>query len=233
MELSRKEEYRNQKFSIAVTLLSFVVMLVFFIFTRVNTTQSSSTPLALTEVMLDFDKGSMNTLNSTKDMALVASTTKESSQINVQTTTGDIVLKSSVNDITTLFRQATYKPANTQESESESEALVPDVNGELEGTKPEGLVTINPSMGYDLARRNLVIKPKFTADTKEEGTVVVEITVDRTGTVKEAIANGRGTTTNSTLLKNEARKMALATKFSENHKIDEQRGTITINFSFD
>lgn len=231
MELSRKEEYRNQKFSIAVTLLSFIVMLVFFIFTRVNTTQSSSTTLALTEVMLDFDKGSMNTLNSNKDMALVASTTKESAQVHVQTTTGDIVLKSSVNDITTRFRQATYKPANTQESESE--ALVPGVNGELKVTKPEGLVTINPSMGYDLAKRNLILKPKFTADTKEEGTVVVEITVDRTGTVTEAISNGRGTTTNSTLLKNEARKMALATKFSENHKIDEQRGTITINFSFD
>lgn len=231
MELSRKEEYRNQKFSIAVTLLSFVVMLAFFIFTRVNTSQASSTPLALTEVMLDLDNGGKHNLDSPKEMASISTANKERVIDHIQTANGDIVVKKSVTDFTELFKSASCKSAITQESESET--FVPGINGELDGTRMEGVVNVNPSMGYDLARRNLVLTPKFKADTKEEGTVVVEITVDKNGTVTEAIPNGRGTTTNSPNLKNEARKMALATKFSENHKIDEQRGTITINFSFD
>ena len=231
MELSRKEEYRNQKFSIAVTLLSFVVMLAFFIFTRVGTSQSSSTPLALTEVMLNLDNGNYTLADAPKELASVSASKKDNSQTNIQAAGTDLVLKNSVNNLTELFRNATFKTANTQKSESD--AFVPAFTGEPEGNTTNGFVTSSPSMGYDLARRNLVLKPKFTADTKEEGTVVVEITVDKTGTVIEAVPNGRGTTTSSTHLKNEARKMALATKFSENQKIDEQRGTITINFSFD
>ena len=231
MELSRKEEYRNQKFSIAVTILSFVVMLVFFIFTRVGTTQISSSPLALNEVMLNLDNGGFHTADVPEEMAPASSTKDENTQSKIQTAGSDFVLKNSVSDLTELFRNATFRSVVAQKSEPET--FVPAANGEPEGNTSNTGVNNSPSMGYDLARRNLVLKPKFTADTKEEGTVVVEITVDKTGTVIEAVPNGRGTTTSSTHLKNEARKMALATKFSENQKIDEQRGTITINFSFD
>lgn len=231
MELSRKEEYRNQKFSIAVTLLSFIVMLAFFIFTRVSSTQSPSTPLVLTEVMLDLHNGSQINSDSPKEVASLTPENKEKTQVNIQTTTGDLVVKNSVNDFTKLFRSAVYKSATTQESESET--FVSGGTGVLDENKVEAFLNVSSSMGYDLTRRNLVLKPKFTTGTKEEGTVVVEITVDKNGIVIEAIPNGRGTTTNSSSLKQEARKMALATKFNENQKIEEQRGTITINFSFD
>ncbi len=86
--------------------------------------------------------------------------------------------------------------------------------------------------GIDLKGRAVVQPPKLPSDTKEEGKVVVEITVDSQGNVIEANPNGRGTTTSSALLKAKAKQAALATKFNVDGKFEEQKGTITIIFSF-
>jgi len=86
--------------------------------------------------------------------------------------------------------------------------------------------------GIDLRGRAVVKPPKLPTDTKEEGKVVVEITVDSEGNVIDANPNGRGTTTSSALLKAKARQAALATKFNVDGKFEEQKGTITIIFSF-
>lgn len=86
--------------------------------------------------------------------------------------------------------------------------------------------------GIDLKGRAVVQPPKLPKDTKEEGKVVVEITVDSEGNVTDANPNGRGTTTSSALLKAKARQAALATKFNVDGKFEEQKGTITIIFSF-
>lgn len=88
-------------------------------------------------------------------------------------------------------------------------------------------------IGIDLKGRTVVKPPKLPSDTKEEGKVVVEITVDSEGNVIEANPNGRGTTTSSALLKAKAKHAALATKFNIDGKFEEQQGTITIVFSFD
>jgi outer membrane biosynthesis protein TonB len=87
-------------------------------------------------------------------------------------------------------------------------------------------------IGVDLKGRAIVSPPKIPSDTKEEGKVVVEITVDANGVVIEANPNGRGTTTSSALLKAKAKQAALATKFNVDGKFEEQKGTITIIFSF-
>jgi hypothetical protein len=87
-------------------------------------------------------------------------------------------------------------------------------------------------IGFDLGGRAMVKPPKLPTDTKEEGKVVVEITVDSEGNVIEAIPNGRGTTTSSAVLKAKARQAAFATKFNVDGKFEEQRGTITIIFTF-
>jgi TonB family protein len=86
---------------------------------------------------------------------------------------------------------------------------------------------------FDLGGRAILIAPRLPKDTREEGKVVVEITVDREGNVIEASPNGRGTTTNSAILKAKAKQAALNTKFNVSGKFEEQRGTITIVFSFD
>lgn len=86
--------------------------------------------------------------------------------------------------------------------------------------------------GVDLKGRAVIVPPKLPSDTKEEGKVVVEITVDAEGNVIEANPNGRGTTTSSALLKAKAKQAAMATKFNVDGKFEEQKGTITIVFSF-
>lgn len=88
-------------------------------------------------------------------------------------------------------------------------------------------------IGISLGGRTVVTPPKLPTDTKEEGKVVVEITVDEKGNVIEANPNGRGTTTSSALLKAKAKQTAMATKFNVDGKFEEQKGTITIVFAFD
>ena len=60
----------------------------------------------------------------------------------------------------------------------------------------------------------------------------MEITVDKNGNVTKAEATGRGTNTNSAVLKTKARQAAYATKFNVSEKFEEQKGTITIIFKF-
>lgn len=86
--------------------------------------------------------------------------------------------------------------------------------------------------GFSLAEASILKPPVLSKDTKEEGKVVVEITVDRNGKVIKADPNGRGTTTSSPMLKAKARQAALATTFKVSGEFEEQKGTITIIFSF-
>ena len=90
----------------------------------------------------------------------------------------------------------------------------------------------NGGYGFSLLGRSIMTPPVLSKDTKEEGKVVVEITVDKTGKVIKADPNGRGTTTTSPMLKAKARQAALATTFNVSGEFEEQKGTITIIFSF-
>jgi TonB family protein len=89
----------------------------------------------------------------------------------------------------------------------------------------------NGGYGFSLVGRSVMTPPTLSKDTKEEGKVVVEITVDKNGKVIKADPNGRGTTTSSPMLKAKARQAALATTFNVSGA-EEQKGTITIIFSF-
>lgn len=86
--------------------------------------------------------------------------------------------------------------------------------------------------GFSLKGASILKPPVLSKDTKEEGKVVVEITVDKNGKVIKADPNGRGTTTSSPMLKAKARQAALATTFNVSGEFEEQKGTITIIFSF-
>ncbi|MGZ3884073.1 MAG: energy transducer TonB family protein [Bacteroidia bacterium] len=90
----------------------------------------------------------------------------------------------------------------------------------------------NGRFGFNLKGAAVLQPPSLPKDTKEEGKVVVEITVDKAGNVIDANPNGRGTTTSSAVLKAKARQAALATKFKVSGQFEEQTGTITIVFSF-
>ena len=90
----------------------------------------------------------------------------------------------------------------------------------------------NGGYGFSLTGRSVVTPPVLSKDTKEEGKVVVEIVVDKYGKVIKADPSGRGTNTYSPILKAKARQAALNTVFNVSGEFEEQKGTITIIFSF-
>jgi hypothetical protein len=101
----------------------------------------------------------------------------------------------------------------------------PNFNGNGPGMGTNGT-------GINLAGRKILTPPCKVNDSKEEGTVVVNITVDKQGNVKEADPNGRGTNTSSSVLKSKARQAALCAKFNPSDKFDEQMGTMVFKFEF-
>ncbi len=114
---------------------------------------------------------------------------------------------------------------------------VPDGNPNTDGI---GGVGNNPNFngvgpggtGISLAGRKIVTPPSKVTDGKEEGLVVVLITVNKEGKVIEADPNGRGTTTSSGVLKSKARQAALSAVFSASDKFDIQKGVMTFKFEF-
>ncbi len=86
--------------------------------------------------------------------------------------------------------------------------------------------------GFSLKGRKILVPPPKVSDGKEEGIVVVHITVDKQGNVTNADPNGKGTTTSSQVLKSKARQAALQAKFSPDDKYEEQKGTIVFKFQF-
>lgn len=108
-----------------------------------------------------------------------------------------------------------------------------DGDGHGLGSGPGSGPGVGSQYGVSLKGRSVVVPPQLPKDTKEEGKVVVEITVNNEGKVIEANPNGRGTTTSSRILKEKARLAAMATKFNVDGKFEEQKGTITIVFAFD
>lgn len=73
--------------------------------------------------------------------------------------------------------------------------------------------------------------PKPEYNVQEEGKVVVEIIVDRNGSVVRATPGAKGTTTTNKTLWNSAKKAAMETHFNKKaDALEEQKGTITYHF---
>lgn len=119
--------------------------------------------------------------------------------------------------------------ATTDEDESTSSLKSNGTIGSSETTNGNRFATDN--IGVSLVGRKIIINPVISKDNKEQGKVVVEIVVDNNGNVVKANPNGRGTTTASSTLKQKAQQAAMSTKFNSS-SIEEQKGTITIIFSF-
>ncbi|MCD6066545.1 MAG: energy transducer TonB [Bacteroidetes bacterium] len=108
----------------------------------------------------------------------------------------------------------------------------PGVTGNpFAGREPGVPSCISSTGAVQLAGRKVLSLTK-PIDTKEEGIVVVNITVAKNGQVIKAEANGRGTTTFSAVLKLKACEAAFSSLFSASGSEEEQRGTITYVFEF-
>ncbi|KUK76260.1 MAG: hypothetical protein XD92_1287 [Proteiniphilum acetatigenes] len=113
--------------------------------------------------------------------------------------------------------------------------------GNTEGSGTQGVTSGNTTQGsptgiggigsYDLSGRSLgsggLVQPRYTVN--DEGTVVVDITVDPSGNVIRAEI-GKGTNTPNATLLNEALRAARSTKFNAITSMNNQKGTITYRF---
>ncbi len=88
-------------------------------------------------------------------------------------------------------------------------------------------------VGYSLDGRILARRPDVTDNSRETGTVVVSITVDRSGKVTKAEPGYKGTTNLTPALLEKARRGAMEARFSPKPDgPEEQFGTMTFIFRF-
>lgn len=91
--------------------------------------------------------------------------------------------------------------------------------------------TGNSNISYDLGGRSAQSLPRPVYDIQVEGKVVVEVTVDKSGKVINAVAGRPGSSTLDATLLKIAREAALKAKFNSSSEAPEiQKGTITYIF---
>ncbi|NSW93396.1 MAG: hypothetical protein HPY62_01670 [Bacteroidales bacterium] len=140
-------------------------------------------------------------------------------------------------DIMNRTKEALAKSKNTgTSSKSEGETGGTGNQGTPTGSvdsknRGEGSGLGNKGISYNLEGRGFQSLPEPKYNLQEEGRVVVEISVDRSGKVVQAIPGVKGSTTlNETLLK-VAKDAALQARFDAKPDAPAiQKGTITYNF---
>jgi TonB family protein len=104
-----------------------------------------------------------------------------------------------------------------------------DPGGDPDAKNLEGISTGAGNVGGGLSGRGVQYKPTIQDKSQKTGTVVVNVCVDRSGTVTKANFTQRGSTTNDSELIKIAETNAKKFKFSGS-SVDEQCGTITFTF---
>ncbi len=106
-----------------------------------------------------------------------------------------------------------------------------DPNSDNYGPGGRGNGTRGTGISYSLGNRTATSTPKPNFPGREEGTVVVKITVDKNGNVTQAEPGQKGTTTLNADLYDAAKRAALQAKFNvDNDAPAYQTGTITYKF---
>ena len=111
--------------------------------------------------------------------------------------------------------------------QSQSSGNSGNPNGDIDG---KGVVQ-GEGIGWALSGRGLEGKPKLSEDPTEDGRVVLDIYVDRSGNVVETRPNYNKSNTTSSYLFDLAKKAAKKAKFSvKNNAPPKQKGEMTFNF---
>ncbi len=128
------------------------------------------------------------------------------------------------------------KAANAQGSSAEGNTQTAGDQGKPTGTVDaqnyEGAGGQGNGIRYSLGNRKAKALPKPSYNSKDQGTVVISILVDKMGNVKRAIKLQKGTTVTDPALIRMAEKAALQAKFTPDKEVqtDLQKGTITYVF---
>ena len=107
-----------------------------------------------------------------------------------------------------------------------------DKKGDPASTKYYGNTGKSGDPNYNLAGRKALLTPKEQPNCEEEGIVVVEVFVDRNGTVIRANSGEKGSTNTHPCLLKPAREAALRTSWNADSNAQKiQKGTIIYIFS--
>ena len=128
--------------------------------------------------------------------------------------------------------------ANNATNNSESTANQGETEGAGDQGNPNGDVNSNGTstsgsngIGFNLGNRGKVSFKKPENPTQEDGTVVVDIWVNRAGKVVRAKTGARGSTTTNPILQKKAEEAAYQAKFKKDEGAPfEQKGTMTFVF---
>lgn len=232
---------RNKTIAIAVTVTVHIVALVLLI------VMALTTPLPLpgeagVEVNLGMYNQGAGVQQQPKPKKVVETPAPKPESVKEQTVTQDSEeapaleepkpkkIEQKVNE------RALYKPVkNQEESSSEGKTETPSDQGNSNGSQNvnnyEGQGGAGGGPSYDLGGRGAKhLSSPNKDDVTEEGTIVIDIWVDREGRVKRAQV-GKGTNISDTRMQQTAVKAALGSVFAPDKKAAElQKGTITYNF---
>ncbi len=104
-------------------------------------------------------------------------------------------------------------------------------HGSMDSKSYTGLGGMGNGLSFSLKGREPKFLPKPNRKFSEDGTVVVQIIVDKWGKVKKAVAIDKGSNTTSSTLRRMAEEAAKKAVFNANPKAPEmQKGTITYHF---
>lgn len=233
-------ENKNKTIAIAVTVAVHAVVVVLLIY------MALTTPLPLpgeagVEVNLGMYNQGMGIQQQPKPTKVVNVPKPQPQQVKEETVTQDTEEAPSLDtakpkkEEPKVNERALYKPVKNQEqASSEGNTDTPGDQGNPNGGKDianyEGQGGAGGGPSYDLGGRGAKSLPRPSNNFTEEGTIVVDIWVDRDGRVQNAKI-GKGTNITNSTMRQTAINAALSSVFTPDKNAAElQKGTITYKF---
>lgn len=140
--------------------------------------------------------------------------------------------KATTDALNSLLNGNSPKGATKGEGDDKQSGVKGKKGGDPKSSKYYGNSGSGSGGNYNLAGRKAMSKPIKKPDCQEEGTVVVSITVNKSGKVVRAVPGARGTTNSAPCLYKAAKEAALKTKWNpDNQAPNQQKGTIIYKFS--
>jgi len=235
-----KRENKNKTIAIGITVaVHAAVIAVLFIL-------ALTTPLPLpgeagVEVNLGMYNEGMGVQQQPKPTKVVEAPKPKPEQVKEETVTQDTeeapaIEEPKPKEELKVNERALFKPVNqpVEQQSSEGNTETPGDQGNPNGGQNianyEGQGGAGGGPSYDLGGRNAKSLPRPSSDFNEEGTIVVDIWVDRDGRVQRAEV-GKGTNISNARMRETAKQAALQSVFApDKNAVELQRGTITYKF---
>lgn len=232
---------RNKTIAVAVTVAIHALVVILLIY------MALTTPLPLpgeagVEVNLGMYNEGMGMQQQPKPTKVVEAPKPKPEQVKEETVTQDTEEAPAIEEVKPqkvepkVNEKALFKPVNkpVEQPSSEGNTETPGDQGNPNGghdiANYEGQGGAGGGPSYDLGGRNAKSLPRPSSDFNEEGTIVVDIWVDRDGRVTRTQI-GKGTNIANTKMRETARQAAMKSVFAPDKDAAElQKGTITYKF---